>query len=284
MTAMDQPTVDGLNTYWVSKAAHDAGLKAVLSGLGGDELFGGYTSFRSYPRLRRLAFVSRIPGFAQSARFLSLLAPGRQRAKIRSLGDALSSPGSTFQLVRGLFTPQQVRELIHPDVWEAAQGRNAIICPAEKVMRNHHIEPWCEVAVAEQSLYMRNQLLRDADWTSMKHSLEVRVPLVDRKLGESLAARLASQSRGKVLLARSLRTPLPEAILRRRKTGFALPMQEWIARDIRAGTTILPPAKLLHPRASVVIDRLHAGILRGEIHWSRGWALHCLGSWLQTTN
>jgi asparagine synthase (glutamine-hydrolysing) len=281
LAAMDQPTIDGLNTYWVSKAAHETGLKAVLSGLGGDELFGGYASFRTYPWLRRLAPMRTVPGFRQCTWFLSWLIP-RRREKVRSLAGALISRASTFHLVRGLFTPAQIRQLVHPDIWQAGSGTNAIVFPAENAIPEDNIGDWREVAVAEQCIYMRNQLLRDADWASMKHSLELRVPLVDRQLSESLAIRVAaSPSRGKKLLANSLRQPLPNAVTQRPKTGFALPMRQWIARDIREGRIMLPPRTLLHPNALAVIERLHSATARGERHWSGAWALHCLGSWLQ---
>jgi asparagine synthetase B (glutamine-hydrolysing) len=129
---------------------------------------------------------------------------------------------------------------------------------------------------------MRNQLLRDADWASMKHSLEVRLPLVDRSLTESLGPALPrSRSGGKRILAEALRKPLPDAVLRRRKTGFALPMQEWIAEDIRADRLLTPPLELVSRDASAVLERAYRGVPSGRTHWSRPWALHCLASWLR---
>jgi asparagine synthetase B (glutamine-hydrolysing) len=181
-----------------------------------------------------------------------------------------------------LFTPAQVRQIVHPDIWHAGGGTNAIVLPAENAIPEHNIGDWREVAIAEQCIYMRNQLLRDADWASMKHSLELRVPLVDRQVSESLAIRVAaSPSRRKKLLASSLRQPLPDAVIQRRKTGFALPMQQWVASDIHEGRMMSPPSALLHPNASAVIEQLHSATSRGQSHWSGAWALHCLGSWLQ---
>ncbi len=281
LSAMDQPTVDGLNVYWISRAVRESGLKAAISGLGGDELFGGYSSFRTYPRLRRLAMARGIPGFNRGSHLISRFGPARRQAKLHALGSALASSASTFQLVRGLFTPEEIQALVHPDIWENGHGTRAIMWPAENVLNKGYLEPWREVAVAEQCLYMRNQLLRDADWASMRHGLEVRVPLVDRVLSESLAVPLAaSGSKGKSLLARSVRNPLPEAVLRRKKTGFTLPMQQWVSEDIRAGRMTAPLA-LLHPNSGQAIAKLYAGICQGTVHWSRAWALHCLGSWLE---
>jgi asparagine synthase (glutamine-hydrolysing) len=181
-----------------------------------------------------------------------------------------------------LFTPQEVQQLVHPDVWETGHGASAIMWPVEKLLKNTELDAWREVAVAEQCVYMRNQLLRDADWASMKHGLEVRVPLVDRQLSEALAVRLArSESKRKALLAQSLRKPLPNSVLHRRKTGFALPMQQWVSEEIRAGTVSSLPCGLLHCDAYGVIKKLQLDVTRGMVHWSRVWALHCLARWIE---
>jgi asparagine synthase (glutamine-hydrolysing) len=180
-----------------------------------------------------------------------------------------------------LFTPQEVQQLVHPDLWETGHGASAIMWPVEKLLKNTELDAWREVAVAEQCVYMRNQLLRDADWASMKHGLEVRVPLVDRQLSEALAVRLArSESKRKVLLARSLQRALPDSVLRRKKTGFALPMQQWVSEEIQTASLRSPSRGLLQPTADAFIEQLHAGVTRGKIHWSRAWALHCLACWV----
>jgi asparagine synthase (glutamine-hydrolysing) len=283
LSAMDQPTVDGLNVYWVSKAVRETGLKAALSGLGGDELFGGYNSFRIYPRLRRLAIARGIPGFTQGAKLISQLGSTRREGKFRSLGSALTSRASTFQLVRGLFTPHEIQQLVHPELWENGHGASAIMWPVESLLKNKELDPRREVAVAEQCIYMRNQLLRDADWASMKHGLEVRVPLVDRQLSEALAVRLTFSGRkGKGLLAQSLRKALPDSVLHRGKTGFALPMQQWVSEEISASIVSSLPSRLLHPDAGKVIKQLQFGVTRSTVHWSRVWALHCLARWIDT--
>jgi asparagine synthase (glutamine-hydrolysing) len=236
-----------------------------------------------YPRLRRLAMASSIPGFTQGAKLISQLGSTRRGAKIRSLGSALTSRASTFQLIRGLFTPHEIQQLVHPDVWENGRGASAIMWPVENLLKNGELDPWREVAVAEQCIYMRNQLLRDADWASMKHGLEVRVPLVDRQLSEALAVRLArTRSEGKALLAQSLRKALPDSVLHRRKTGFALPMQQWVSEEIEAGRIRSPSQRFLHPAAAAFIEQLHNEVTTGTIHWSRAWALHCLARWIDT--
>ena len=196
----------------------------------------------------------------------------------------MASRASTFHLIRGLFTPEEIRELVHPDIWEAGHGVTGIMSTVERALKDVQLDAVQEVAIAEQCTYMRNQLLRDADWASMKHSLEVRLPLVDRPLTELLGPALPrSRSGGKRALAQALRKPLPDSVLYRRKTGFALPMQQWIAEDIGAGKLLSPSRELLHPDGRAVVDRLVAGVPSGRTHWSRPWALHCLTSWLQTT-
>jgi len=280
--AMDQPTIDGLNVYWISKAVHETGLKAVLSGIGGDELFGGYQTFRTYPRLRSLAPATRVPGLHRATAFLAHLGPSRRANKVRALASALASPVSTFQLIRGLFTPDEVRGLLHPDLWQEAGGTDGIFTPAREAFHMKHLDSWRQVAVAEQCVYMRNQLLRDADWASMSHSLEVRVPFVDSRLTQSLGPRLSGLPKeGKSLLARSVLRPLPRAVVRRKKTGFSLPMQKWVSADIQAGKMLTLPNWLLSPAGTREVERLQSGVIAGKVHWSRVWALHCLGNWIQ---
>jgi asparagine synthase (glutamine-hydrolysing) len=171
---------------------------------------------------------------------------------------------------------------VHPDIWEAGYGVTGIMSTVEGALKDAQLDAVQEVAVAEQCTYMRNQLLRDADWASMKHSLEVRLPLVDRPLTELLGPALPrSRSGGKRTLAQALRKPLPDSVLQRRKTGFALPMQQWVAEDIAAGKLLSPSRELLSPDARAAVGRLHAGVPGCRIHWSRPWALHCLASWLR---
>ncbi len=276
LEAMDQPTVDGLNVYWVSKAARETGLKAALSGLGGDELFGGYPTFGNFRRLRRVAALARLPGSRFVGRRLAGLVAPRRRAKARYLPSALASPAATYHLLRGLFTPAEIGKLLDPDV--LAAGGQDFCAPVEASWDAAPSSPWTRTAVAEQSIYMRNQLLRDADWASMSHGLEVRLPLVDRKLTAALGPWIAATEGryGKTSLARSPSRPLPEEIVGRAKTGFGLPMQSWVAEDCRAGRVPRLPAWLVPESGQRFVDELAGGVARGRIHWSRIWALRVL--------
>ncbi len=280
--AMDQPTIDGLNVYWVSRAVRQAGLKAALSGLGGDELWGGYSSFQRFPRLRRIA---RVPGLPRVLGWAASAGPARRRAKTRYLSSALRSPAGTYHLIRGLFTPAEIGRLVRSDVWRGVDLAELTAAPAEAAWQPAPSSDWARAAVAEQSVYMRQQLLRDADWASMCHSLEIRVPLVDRRLSSTLGPLLAAAGGrdGKAPLAASPRPALQPEILRRPKTGFGLPLQAWVAEDCRAGQRPRLPSWLVDAGGQAFVERLADGTVSGRVHWSRVWALRILENLLRET-
>jgi asparagine synthase (glutamine-hydrolysing) len=213
---MDQPTIDGVNTWFVSKAVHEAGVKVALSGLGGDELFGSYPSFTNVPKMVRLAHL---PLAATAAR-LFLRHP--KTKLIPTLG--ASWAGAWF-LQRGLFMPDELPAILGKE--EALEGLERLALH-EQIDRTLHPDPgtaFGRVATMEASLYMRNQLLRDADWASMAHSVEVRTPLVDSALLRQIAPLLLECERDcKEVLA----AILPPWLRDRTKTGFFVPMQQWM--------------------------------------------------------
>ncbi len=277
LETMDQPTVDGLNVYWISRAVRQAGLKAALSGLGGDELFGGYGTFRDFEWLRRVGWLTHVPGLLRVA---GALGPRRRRAKLRYAASALAHPATTYHLLRCLLSPAEICSLVRPEIWQAAGAGEALVRPVEEAWQPAPANAWAYTSVAEQSVYMRHQLLRDADWASMSHSLEVRLPLVDRRLTTSLGPLLAAIGGGKAPLALSPRPLLPQKIQSRRKTGFSLPMQAWVEEDCRAGRVPDLPHWLVGAKRQTFVNRLTEGVARGRLHWSRVWALRVLGHYL----
>src|SRR5262249_13353190 len=174
---------DGLNTWFVSKAAHELGLKVAISGLGGDELFGGYPSFRDVPLcVRALAIPARIPALGDLSRWL--LADACQFLRnVNPKAAGLLKYGGTFPgayLLRlGLFMPWEIASVLGSAFARLGLLRLEPLRHIQTRLAPRPGTSFAKVAVLECSLYMRDQLLRDTDWASMAHSLEVRVPLVD---------------------------------------------------------------------------------------------------------
>jgi asparagine synthase (glutamine-hydrolysing) len=218
--AMDQPTIDGTNTWFVSKAAAERGLKVAISGLGGDELFGSYPSFRDLPRI---VTAMRVP-FAPSA--VSHLVRNPKAKAIAHYGHTWAG---AYLLKRGLFLPEDLPALMGPDAAEEGLRRLSMIDRIAATIEPDPGSPFGRVAALEASLYMRNQLLRDTDWASMAHSLEVRTPLVDATLLRQIAPLLlVEKQRSKQHFANSPRAPLPDWLSRRGKTGFTVPLADWM--------------------------------------------------------
>lgn len=257
--AMDQPSIDGINTWFASKAAAERGYKVALSGVGGDEIFCGYSLFRQIPPQ---ALVGRALAAIPGARFLlerpcAYLAKQRSQPKLAGVPEFLGSLEGMYFLRRGLFLPSELPALLGADL--ARDGLARLHAPPVGIMSAQARNGTAAVGLLESTLYLRNQLLRDNDWASMGHSLELRTPFVDAKLLETLGPFVSGFAgrAGKMMLARSPTRSLPSAIATRHKTGFALPMANWSSDSMpTSACDARPHSSWARPWAKFVIERM----------------------------
>ena len=229
LEAMDQPSIDGVNTWFVAKAAAESGLKVALSGLGGDELFASYPSFEQVPRTQRLlAGFAGMPGLGKAFRLATAPAikwfTSPKYAGLLEYGGTL---GGAYLLRRGLYMPWELPEVMDPDMaragWQELNTLSVLAKATEGITSSR-----LTVSGLEMSFYMRNQLLRDADWAGMAHSLEIRVPFADFELiAETSPVFAAVPHLQKRQVAAAVASELPAELLQRGKTGFSMPVRDW---------------------------------------------------------
>jgi asparagine synthase (glutamine-hydrolysing) len=233
LAAMDQPSIDGVNTYFVAKATRESGLKAALSGLGGDELFAGYPSFRQVPKLAEtLGPLGLVPALGRAVRHATAPWIGSFTSpKYAGVVEYGTNFAGAYLLRRALFMPWELARMM-PAAF-LRDGLDALdLARRLESSAQGFATPRLKVSALELQWYMRHQLLRDADWAGMAHSVEIRVPFVDVTLVERLAPLLASDAPPtKRDMAATPRVPLPDAVLNRAKTGFVVPVRDWIAGE-----------------------------------------------------
>ena len=231
LSAMDQPSIDGINTWFASKAAAELGLRVIISGVGGDELFYGYPSFRQLPTLvSSWKLMANIYGVRPlSNLLLGQWARYTGKTRWRWLTREAGSLYGAYWLRRGLFSPDELADLMGAELASEALLQMGPASLVESLAGSLPADSMAAVGQIESMAYLRNQLLRDSDWTSMAHSVELRTPLVDAWLLRDLVPVLRTFGRlkGKALLARSPALPLSDEITSRVKTGFGIPLSKW---------------------------------------------------------
>ena len=272
--AMDQPTVDGLNTWCIARAAREAGLTVVLSGLGGDEVFWGYDHLRRTAALGLArAVMAALP--AAVRRGVTRLGPMAGALLARPGLDRLAAleaptPPGVYHLVRGLFPRATVRDLLG-----ASEGDLEAAAPALTGDARAGAGDLRETLTRlEFSHYLGDQLLRDTDVMGMAHSIEARVPYLDHRLVETVlglpAALKLDRARPKPLLLDALGDRLPREIWDRPKMGFTFPMAAWMRERAPELERLCLEDKRLQRSA---VEAVWSAFAAGRSHWSRPWAL-----------
>jgi asparagine synthase (glutamine-hydrolysing) len=288
LAAMDQPTIDGINTWLVSGKARAAGVKVALTGLGADEMFVGYSNFRRVPRMEKLAArLAKLPAAARRPAAASMALLAGKSDRNRKLA-ALASGSNTIHpyfLVRALFTPEERQVLFNAD-YDAAESKLEAAL-RDSVSVTAELDPINRVSYLESRWYMTNTLLRDSDFMSMAHGLELRVPFLDRALVETcFRISGAEKIKGplpKNLLLSSLGVELPIDIVKRPKRGFTLPFEKWLRADLKS---TVEDALMNDDYGAALLNRdavqqTWKNFLEGETSWSRPWSLFVLRRWCE---
>ena len=280
--AIDQPSGDGVNTYFVSKYTR-AGVTVALSGLGGDELFAGYPQFRWLARAEHVPSALQ-PLLAAATHLLGV--PGLRRWQKPAQVITAGEPQQRYSLVRCVYDEQEKAGLLAPDVLDRLNPPTLGDFYAGYLERVTDLDPVARTSYIEAKTYMAHTLLRDTDAMSMAHALEVRVPLLDHKFAEfalAIPPQLKLDGRQtKVMLVRSLRDLLPEETVAHRKMGFVFPLGDWLAgplqNQVREVLTSAEAQRLFTPTA---IERMLRQAQSGKGAYSRVWVPLVLAAWMQ---
>ena len=257
INAMDLPCCDGINTWFISKYAKESGLKAVLSGVGGDELYGGYPSFN------RIKAALSLAGLPQKLLRTGRFATSKKFKRLAFL--SIPGPVGKYLFLRGQFIPSEIAKFLGADereIWSLLEDEPS-------VPNISYLTPKNQASWLETNLYMQNQLLRDADVMSMAHGLEIRVPFLDKAFME-LSFKIDSTlkyngRRGKQLLIDAFKDQLPKIVWDRPKMGFSFPFKEWLSNE-RYSTG----------SGENFMTTYHEKLKNNDMHWSQFFSLQIL--------
>lgn len=255
--AMDMPTTDGINSWFISKYAHEDGLKAVLSGVGADELFGGYPSFN---RIKYLAYLRKLPAwiFKISGRFL----PDNYK---RLTCMAIDHPAADYMALRGFFSISDISDILNTGIDHIIE----VLFGSAPLMPPHNYD-YEHASWFETHFYMQNQLLRDTDVMSMGHGLEVRVPFLDEDFSQAVQSIIPeirfNKTQPKKILVDSFQSLIPSQIWNRPKMGFTFPLQQWMNAHEQIGKIDSYKGKT----AQSIVKHFKSG----NAHWSKAFALY----------
>lgn len=260
INAMDLPCCDGINTWFISKYAKDSGLKAVLSGVGGDELYGGYPSFN---RINTALSLAHIPtALLRTGRFTN--SKKLKRLEYLSINGAIGK----YLFLRGQFIPSEIAKFLggtENEIWK-------ILSTQPQLENINYLTPQNQASWMEINLYMQNQLLRDADVMSMAHGLEIRLPFLDKSFMQ-LTLKIESATKysgklGKQLLIDAFKNELPPIVWNRPKMGFTFPFKKWLSNNQYNNST-----------SGTDSSAYHTKLKNNELHWSQFFTLYLLSNY-----
>jgi asparagine synthase (glutamine-hydrolysing) len=286
LAAYDQPCIDGLNTYFISKVTKEAGLTVALSGAGGDELFGGYDGYR------KSLFAER---WGRPIQALASLVPVNLQDILKGLSGSetarkgialLSTKRHPYFISRRLFSDWQIDQLLHKDLPRILSWEPDTFGRMETEAQGY--DPINRASAFELQTYMLSTLLRDTDQMSMAHALEVRVPLIDHKLVEFLFTLpghiKVDKGVPKPLLTKAMGDSIPSECVFRPKLGFELPFQIWLRQCLQkemAEEFLNTRKDKVWPLAENGLSKIWQEFQSRRVNWSRVWGVFVLKHWVE---